>query len=271
MAASRQGTITITFGDASISHIGMTPVDCGTGVNRGFSYQELESALHKLGSSGLGAELVDLRQVLPERLQEIAEPAYLLIARGAIGHLFESATAADALWDEIRQLPFDTKYLDPRRQKVLNKHSQYQICLADVGRAADYEKGLGTVVSFDILPYASEVRHLLPKLLGPLAENLVAETNYYYDTSKCGIGFHGDTERHVVVGVRLGETLPLVYQWYYGKDKVGDLYRTTFDHGDLYVMSAKTVGRDWLTSGLTLRHAAGCAKFTGSRDPIENL
>ena len=28
---------------------------------------------------------------------------------------------------------------------------------------------------------------------------LVAEANYYYDLEKCGIGYHGDAERRIVV------------------------------------------------------------------------
>jgi hypothetical protein len=35
------------------------------------------------------------------------------------------------------------------------------------------------------------------------------------------------------------------------------------DGGDVYVMSEKAVGTDWLKKNtLTLRHAAGCAEFT---------
>ena len=36
---------------------------------------------------------------------------------------------------------------------------------------------------------------------------LMAEGNYYFDTTKCGIGFHGDTERRKVVAVRTGNLL----------------------------------------------------------------
>jgi hypothetical protein len=35
--------------------------------------------------------------------------------------------------------------------------------------------------------------------------------------------------------------------------------------GDLYVMSEKTTGRDWKTKSIyTLRHAAGCEKYTNN-------
>jgi hypothetical protein len=36
----------------------------------------------------------------------------------------------------------------------------------------------------------------------------------YYDNSKCGIGFHGDGERRKVIALRLGDSLPICYQWF---------------------------------------------------------
>ncbi|SPN79689.1 2OG-Fe(II) oxygenase, partial [Brazilian cedratvirus IHUMI] len=37
----------------------------------------------------------------------------------------------------------------------------------------------------------------------------------YYDVNKCYIGFHGDSERRKVIGLRLGETMPLYFAWWY--------------------------------------------------------
>jgi hypothetical protein len=55
------------------------------------------------------------------------------------------------------------------------------------------------------------IREFLPVILGEKAEEMKCEGNYYYDTSKCGVGFHGDAERKRVVGMRLGESFPLHY------------------------------------------------------------
>ena len=77
---------------------------------------------------------------------------------------------------------------------------------------------------------------------------------------KCGIGYHGDTERRLVVGARFGKPFPLAYRWYKNRQPVGDPISITLGHGDVYVMSAKAVGTDWKRSTiLTLRHAAGTA------------
>jgi hypothetical protein len=85
----------------------------------------------------------------------------------------------------------------------------------------------------------------------------------YYDVSKCGIGFHGDAERRKVIAIRLGESMPLHYQWFQNSKPVGQRIELQINNGDLYIMSDKAVGFDWLKKKqLTLRHAAGCKIYT---------
>ncbi len=76
-----------------------------------------------------------------------------------------------------------------------------------------------------------------------------------------------DTERRVVIGVRLGDTMNLMYNWFYKNKPVGEKFSIPLSHGDLYVMSSKAVGFDWKKSSqYTLRHSAGCSKFTNFKD-----
>ena len=44
-------------------------------------------------------------------------------------------------------------------------------------------------------------------MLGKKGENLICEGNRYFDIKKCGIGWHGDSERKKVIGLRLGEKM----------------------------------------------------------------
>ena len=96
-------------------------------------------------------------------------------------------------------------------------------------------------------------------------ELLNAEANYYHTLSQCGIGYHGDGERRKVFTVRIGasERMPLYYQWYQRSQPVGERIEVVLQEGDMYVMSEKAVGFDWLKKIVpTLRHASGVDKFT---------
>ena len=64
---------------------------------------------------------------------------------------FLSEKKDDEIFFEI--LGFSSKsYKDKRRNKVLNKKARHNLCFADEAQKADFEKGLGTIVPFSILP-----------------------------------------------------------------------------------------------------------------------
>ena len=87
----------------------------------------------------------------------------------------------------------------------------------------------------------NEVREGLGIAFGPKACDLKCEMmNYYYDINKCGIGYHGDSERKIVIAIRLGAPLPLHFQWFQGNKPVAGGHITLhLDHGDMYIMSEK--------------------------------
>ena len=76
----------------------------------------------------------------------------------------------------------------------------------------------------------------------------------------------GDRERKMVAGVRLGlgaNGMPLKFMWFCDSEPVGTEGRILLNAGDVYLMSEKAVGFDWLTKKeLTLRHAAGADKYS---------
>jgi hypothetical protein len=86
---------------------------------------------------------------------------------------------------------------------------------------------------------------------------LVAEGDYYYNTDTCYIGYHGDAERNIVMGLRLGKTLDIVYRWYKNSVAVGDEMRITLNSGDLYIMSdtVQPRSRQWVRTGRRGLHA----------------
>ena len=65
--------------------------------------------------------------------------------------------------------------------------------------------------------------------------------------------------------MRLGNSMPLYYQWYLNSKPVGTKLKIDLDGGDLYIMSEVAKGITWNKKDVfTLRHAAGCDKYTSN-------
>lgn len=240
------GTITITFGEQVENHVGMQKL--GQLGEEGVSIEQLKRIYKTFDN----CELVKLHN----SIDEDCERAYVLIIRNGVSQL---KIDDDQLLQEQLHLDWDTQaYMYGR---VVNKRARYNLCYDDEAQEPDYENKQGRVVAWKDVPLLKKLRRRILKYFY-FDEELKAEGNCYYDTKKCGIGFHGDSERKIVVGVRLGETCPLHYQWYYQSKPVGERIKLVLNHGDIYVMSAKAVGNDWKKKNIhTLRHAAGSAKF----------
>lgn len=241
-------TITITFCDAAENHVGMQTI--GTCHNTGFTFEDL---LH-IQKHFPQTEMYDLNEnsFVPKIIENVPK-AYILIIRNAINY-------ADELFSELKKLEWDSKAF--MYGQVKNKKARHNLCFGDHDQNHDYENKKGTVVSWERVPLLHTVRHTFDNMLN-MESGLVAEGNHYYDVRKCGLGYHGDFERKKVIGLRLGATMPLVYQWYLNSKPVSHRLVFTLNHGDMYVMSEKATGNDWKKKKIyTLRHAAGCSKYT---------
>ena len=208
---------------------------------------------------GFKAEIFDLNENLPEEYE--ANKAYILIIKDGINCLLNKIDKnTNMFFEEQYSLDYDKKvYMYGR---VCNKRARYNLCFSNEEQEPDYENKKGRIVSFKNVPLLSYIRNSLKDFLGNKGENLQAESNFYYDIKNCGIGFHGDSERKKVVGLRLGETIPLHYQWFKYSKPIGERIKFNIDHGDIYIMSEKATGNDWKKKKIcTLRHAAGCKKF----------
>lgn len=253
-----KGAITITFGEQVENGVNMEKI--GSIHKRGFLVEELEEAAEKFRNKGYEVICFSLNELLPKSLREQSENANVLVVRDGLREFANP----DNLFKEHISLSWDKKKLE--RGVVKNSQARYNLCYSDYSQEPDYEHGKGRVYSFEELPHLKKVREGLPKFLGKKAYNLHAEGNYYYDVSlkkegKCGIGWHGDAERKIVIGGRLGPGFPIEWNWYHRFNPVGIRFHLELYHGDFYVMSEKTTGFDWKKSSiLTLRHAAGNKK-----------
>ena len=100
------------------------------------------------------------------------------------------------------------------------------------------------------------------KSFPPFYDNYNNKYNYFFGAKKCGIGWHGDSERKKVVGLRIGGSMVLKFRWFHKHKGVGKSFEVMLNDGDMYIMSEKSVGYDWKKSSIfTLRHSAGCNKY----------
>jgi len=253
-------TMTITFGDQAENHVGMQKLGNGL-AKEGFTVEELELIKQDVeGKADWKCELVHLNDAIKDLKDIQADPAAVLIIRNGLQYLADNKFTNEELSTELGSLEWDTKA--KMYGRIVNKNARYNLCFAEFEQAADYENGKGTVVSYEKLPCLSRIREEIGKF-GEKSESLFAEGNLYYNTSKCGIGYHGDSERKIVVAFRLGATLPLHYHWFHQGKAIGNTVQLSFGQGDVYIMSEKATGFDWKRKKIpTLRHAAGCSKFT---------
>lgn len=213
-------------------------------------------------------------------------------------------TYTEGVYRELVADEWDSKYLDPNKHpdlldadgkpvldptdpkgkrvlrdktkhgRVMNKLARQNICYAlDMDQKPDYAEGKGTIVN---LKTKAKLFKAVERLKQMIAEGLIAigskteviinvvEGNRYYDLKKTGIGFHGDTERVVVICITIGGGggYPMRWQWFKDGMPVGKPIDIELNDGDVYVMSEKSVGADWKKKVIyTLRHAAGAEKY----------
>lgn len=257
VAVEGKEVITLTWGDQAENGVGMEQLGKLRPEGAGFSIAELEALAAQFDDAG---DLYRLREPDVEGEENGGLEAAVLVIRGGVDLLCEEGTA-DAMFAEQKALQYDKRKL--MRGRVVNSNARWNLCMDDAGHEADLESGKGTVVGYSSVPITMSLAGQFGEVFGDKAEGLKGEGNYYYDIDKCGIGFHGDAERRIVVAVRLGAAMPIYYQWYRQSKPIGDRVEIPLNGGDIYIMSEKAVGTDWKKKKVaTLRHATGCAKFT---------
>lgn len=262
-------TWTITFSESVENHVGMQQI--GTRAASGVSCTELDTISAYLTSINAKSELYNLASVLPKENQTTETEAKLLIVRNGVELLMGSHNKS-GLCKEIYATEEVVNKKVWMRGAVKNKNARWNCYFADTAQEPNYEAKQGRIVAYSSMPFLSALRSQIGNCFGAAFQSneskrkftgLNSELNLYYDINKTGIGFHGDTERRIVIGVRFGATMNLQYQWFHNWKPIASRMEFMLAEGDLYIMSEKTVGTDWKSpSKLTLRHAAGCSKYT---------
>ena len=244
--------ITITFGDCAENHVGMQKL--GELSKDGMSCDELKEIKKTFDDKGFETEYIDLYEK-GNMVDSGSEGAGVLVIRDGYKVFFGDDITVDKLNDEMLSCEWDKKAW--MRGRVVNKKARYNLVFSDMSQEPDYEDKKGRIIKYDDVPLLSNIRTNLHKYFSDKSKELQGEGNYYYDMKNTYIGFHGDAERRKVVAMRLGNTnMPLHYQWFLKSEPVGDRVIIDLNPGDIYVMSQKAVGHDWLKKNIpTLRHA----------------
>ena len=253
--------ICITAGEQSENHVGMKIN--GSGIAKsGFTIEDLKHFQNILEKKNISCEYHRLDSIFEDKTN--LDPAALLIIRNGVDH-FINKTNNNMLLEQLK-FEWDKKYWDTRRSKVLNKQARYNVCYGKKAEKPDYDNKKGTIIAYKDVPILNKWKNALGTFFGKKAMNLEIEGNLYYDTTKCGIGFHGDSERKKVIACSLGKSRPIHWQWYLQSKPIGRRFEFILNSGDMYIMSEKTTGYDWKRKKIkTLRHAAG-ERFTSKKD-----
>lgn len=244
---------TVTFGDVAENHARMQRL--GTIAEKGYTCEQLIELGETLESHGLDVEWIDLGAYWNGPDMD----AGVLVIRKGVQHILGKEDTSTLCAEHDSLVPDKKARM---RGKVVHKHARWNLCFDEKDQTADFEHGKGTVVSWDRIPLTYQIRSQIQTWTQDT--DLKGESNVYYDPERCGIGYHGDGERKKVFAARFGaEKVPLYFQWFQKSKPVGDRIPIPLDDGDMYAMSEKAVGFDWLKKNIpTLRHAAGCDKFT---------
>lgn len=249
MGSNINEVITLTVGDCAENHVHNQRLGQPLSEGQGFQRSDLEEIEKKVN----GAVMVSLSS------GELPDACVLVIRNGINGLMGDGWK--DLMYEEQRGLEWDKKV--KMYGRVVNKHARYNLCYDTEAQEPSYEEGKGRIIALSTIPRTKALLEELGKRVGPKFENLKMEGNRYY-SDKCGIGYHGDSERVRVCGIRLGTVgTPIHFQWFREGEPVGDRITIPLEAGDIYFMSEKAVGNDWKRKKIyTLRHAVGADKYT---------
>jgi hypothetical protein len=264
--------VSITLSECVENHHSMKTHGTIADVGQGLHLCDLEEIKQNLEEVGVVSHIMQLECYEDMETIDVSieppEDAYVLIIPNAVNMLLQldsSEFTQQDMYEEQCNLKHDKQAF--MKGKVVNKHARWNLCFGETACEPAYNEKQGTIVAYDDVPITQLMISQVEKHFGAKAVDLRGEGNYYYDPKKTGIGFHGDAERRKVFGIRLADegtvTPPLHFQWFRKSKPIGERIIIPLNAGDMYVMSEKAVGTDWLKKNIyTLRHATGAPNYT---------
>ena len=293
--------VALTMADCGENHIGNQQVGTIPVAGTGFKASDIDGMapyFKKLYASSLikgdnAVQVLNLNELSGvDNLKKMnaGHQGRVLVLRNWMANIKGAMGFTDNVYDEVVKYDWDKKYLDPNkyreeivngekvriRGKILNKKArENKMFVKGMTQKADYINGKGTIEDVNNMPSLKLAVDMLQK---QISESLIAcgsktqikinvvEGNRYYDLKTTGIGFHGDTERVVVICLTIGggiKGFPMRWNWFHQGYPIGNPIDLTIFDGDVYIMSEKALGVDWEKKTFpTVRHAAGHNKYT---------
>ena len=279
----------LTCAPGGENHAGMEIIGRMPVKDEGFTATDLDGIHIYFQNGGYDSCRLDLN-LLSEKgnIMELGDydQARVIILRNWVQTTFGDPMVHE-IYKELVSDKWDAEYLDPNKYRVeivdgietkvrgkrMNKLARTNLCyVAGREQEPDVMKGKGRIVD---LENKTMLYQAVDKLKQMIADGLieidskskveinVVEGNRYYNLKKTGIGFHGDTERVVVICISIGcDNYPMRWHWFKDGMPVGVPIDVILNSGDVYIMSEKAVGAEWkMRSIYTLRHSAGADKY----------
>lgn len=194
------------------------------------------------------------------------DEAYVLVWRNYLNR--QDATD---LYKEQVALPWDTKYYDWKRNKVLHQHSRKNLRFGEDEQKPEYENGKETIIPFRSVPCLQTLRNRINKTFDRGIYDMNIQSHRFYDPEYTGIGWHGNEGMCKQIGLCLGINTTMKFRWWYDWHSFGKTVEIPLQNGDLYIVSKKAVGSDWRKRKIaTLRNSIGSEKFTKVKMPKLN-
>lgn len=253
-----ESAVSLTFANRGENEPGMEKI--GGAASQLVTMDMLKSAKMQWGDE---AELYDLSAMVDNELvdKHMGGGAGVLVLRKFAQRLMgEDAPSHIEHELELQKQrgKIDSKAL--MRGQVKNKNARHNNVMANFDQDPDHAKGKGTVVKLEDYPFINALASHAAMWMQQ-DNPLICEQNRYYNVESCGIGWHGDAEREIVLGYRAGEAtkkMPMMFQAFYQGCLVGPQTRIKLNRGDVYIMTSKAVGTDSKQkTKVTWRHAAG--------------
>jgi hypothetical protein len=241
----------LTCGEQSENSVGMEKIGKGL-LDKGYSIDEIKKIEKEFNNIGGKSEYIEMN------CDE--ERGAVLVMRNGANVLLKNIgieNGSKKILEEMKELEWDKKAWS--RGSVKNKIARWNLCFSDKGRESDIENKKGTIISYDDIKITKLWKDEMEKLCGETIP-FEMEGNNYYDVEKCYIGFHGDGERKKASALNIsdeGVVREIRWRWFQNSKRIGDEYIVKLYNGDMYIMSEKASGFDWLKrSKKTLRHGA---------------